>query len=167
MGNNIPLEATTVSPVSLPALPPKVNQPFEPVPYPSLVNSDDLGEWYEDHPENGVHFRERGKIIGSLDFAHMVLDIDLVDVAITMNKVCDQTDKAYAKSKADKTSYFRDTLETCKERCDLAKEELMDQERIWFGAKLDEVIRTHQGTDTDTLKRERKDNYLWLLWRVC
>lgn len=114
-----------------------------------------------------MHFRQRGKIIGSLDFAHLVFDIQLTDLTDKVKETCQHTKDAYEASEGREggTYYFKDTLGNYNERCHILEQDLTDQEHIWFEGKLDDSIhRPNRATAvvTDEHPRDKRQIFFGL-----
>ena len=105
-------------------------------------------DWLRVHKNNDVHFLSRGKMMGSVNYAHVVIDIDLNQIQTSVDKLCDITQQwlrldnrtgLRKVSLFDKTvdgipkeQYLNTLREVAKERCDRVKDQWANMLDIWL-----------------------------------
>jgi hypothetical protein len=57
----------------------------------SSMVAQESTQWLHNHPENEIHFRKKGEILGSVNWVHIRLDIDLGKIEQTIDHMCTVT----------------------------------------------------------------------------
>jgi hypothetical protein len=120
---------------------------------------DPLPKWIKRHRPNDVHFIKRGRMIGSLNYAHLVLDINLGNLEANITKLC-QTMQQITETNQ---TMERDTVETIRqiseaihdieiERCLLLAEDYANTVNVWLDAPQEVEVKATRFRSKDGIQ---------------
>ena len=135
--NEIPSESDP-SPPALKV--PKLDHPSTPayraVTEPAIPN---LPEWHVPTTDSRVHFQGRGKMIGSLNFAHLVLDLDLKGFVSRARSLCGPEAhwmQNIQKVRKSARNMFQDLIGQYEQQCKQLLYDLEQVENAWLKGDL-------------------------------
>ena len=107
-----------------------------------------VSDWLKVHKNSDMHFLSRGKMMGSVNYAHVVIDINLNHIQDSVDKLCDITqqwlrlDNQTGLSKVSlfnkdvdripREPYLNTLAEVAKERCNRVKDQWANMLDIWL-----------------------------------
>ena len=98
-----------------------------------------LPKWYSSVPETRVHFQSRGKLIGSLNFGHLVIDIDLKKFIDGAKSLCGPESRwmrDIEKVKKSARVLFKDLMLQYELQCKQLIFDLEETEAIWLKGEI-------------------------------
>ena len=104
----------------------------------------ELPEWHFPSSEKKVHFQSRGKMIGSLNFAHLIFDIDLKAYVDKARNLCGPEKKwlqNIQKIPESGRAVFEDVIKTYELQCKNLLFDLEETESIWLKGQLHQHVR--------------------------
>ena len=119
---------------------PSIDHPTTPK-YKAATTPDlpELPHWHAQVTETRVHFQSRGKMIGSLNFGHLVIDLDLKRFVDKARKLCGKESKwiqNIEKVRKSARALFQDVLLQYELQCKQLIFDLEETESIWLDGKI-------------------------------
>ncbi len=128
---------------------------------------DHNADWLQPHRNSDVHFLNRGKIMGSVNYAHVVIDIDLNQIQNSVERLCNITQEwlrfenqtqlpsvsmfSSASRHIDgvpKKRYLDTLREVARERCERVRDQWTNMLDIWL--ETDDIGASHFNRQTRT-----------------
>jgi hypothetical protein len=117
--------------------------------------------WAQGTQSNDVHFIKRGRMIGSLNYAHLVLDINLANIESNITKLCQVTQNITDTDQTTKTDMAGDLLEISGaiheieiERCLLLAEDYANTVNVWLDAPQEIAVKATRFRTADGVQRQ-------------
>ena len=99
----------------------------------------DRQPWSSSVPATRVHFRLKGRMIGALNFAHLMFDIDVAGLISKSQAVCDSAvnwHKEFKNSGRQHVVYFKDIMSIYHLQCQHLNYDFQETESIWLNGEL-------------------------------
>lgn len=129
-------KAATAAHTSVPA----THAPRSPTQYP-------IGdEWHSSLEKDGIHFRERTRMVGSVNYVHLVYDFDLQAMLDHADEVCNAEHEDLLRNKAGSKDTYNAAYAEYQSECSNIKGIAMDMVDTWY-----------HGTETMVHHRYRRE----------
>ena len=148
------------TPKPVPSLPPvqRVSPKPEYVKPNDPERKDQKHKWHAETSEIKTQFRSRGKMIGSLNFAHIVLDIDLKGYFGKVRGLCGRGEswaRQMNTTGVEGQSFFIDMIERYENHCHRLLYDVEEAEHVWLRGQLTDTIpRVLRHTTLPRVKRQ-------------
>ena len=125
-------------------------------------------KWYSDPNLDKVRFRTRGEMVGSLSFAHLVLDFNMAGIKTHTKEFCDQIQIVSENSDATADEFVKEVIDGYRSECDKLYRRLESNYELWYnGARVIENSRmtreTHFEYETRPFVHHRPKRQLLIL----
>ena len=114
-------------------------------------------QWHTESTASQVQFRNKGKLIGSLNFAHLVLDINLSRYFKKARGLCGQGEdwaKTMNKTGIEGRQFFIDMVKRYEAQCHRLLYDLEEAEHTWLHGSLDDSPLRNKRKTTHRVKRQ-------------
>lgn len=89
-------------------------------------------EWYDDTNLKTVSFRQKGRMVGGLNFAHILYDFDLAALIAHTDKFCNEIQSVEAVPSNDFNKYVKEMIQDYHKECLALKADLLDVSELWY-----------------------------------
>jgi hypothetical protein len=118
-----------------------------------------LPAWIKRHRPNDIHFIKRGRMIGSLNYAHLVLDINLGNLEANITKLCQTTqhitdvNQTAEKDTVDTIRQISEAIHDIEiERCLLLAEDYANTVNVWLDAPQEVEVKATRFRSKDGIQ---------------
>ncbi len=114
-------------------------------------------KWHRTSSPSKIHFRSKGKLIGSLNFAHLIIDIPLKDFVEGATSICNGTTNWVGQLKrynSQHKQYYADLIHIYDLQCQNMMSRLHDVNYIWLEGKLTDLSHSQDVPPHKRVKRQ-------------
>lgn len=120
-----------------------MNPTIETSTYPPRMQIYPHHQWVTSPNVNAINFRRKGQLLAAVNFAHLVIDIDIQKLLDQGNSVCSILQQSVTHSNEDMNKFLDEVVKQLAAECEVMTTSIIDLYDLWF--KGAESVRGRKG----------------------